>query len=302
MGQAVNYTRIEPFGVEVDMDLSGPVSAETYGALRDLFNEHHLLVFRRQNMDLMEQVNFAKRFGPVVPVDNLNFGILVSNVRADGKFGLKDVNTELRFHHDSPFSPIPDMGILFYALDVVDEASSTTFSSGAVAYDRLPESTRSRLGGLQTLNVFPQNSLIRNRNDQVPAHFPRAIHKLVWRHKHTGRPFLFSCHLTTDCILGLKPEESEALLEEIWNIQFDDAAIYEHKWRNGDLVLVDNHVLQHGRPPVKSEENRTLRRVTLAEKSFADTFPEFDVRAILGTGDKGSASLAESYQPEARAG
>jgi len=287
---------IEPFGAEVDLDISEGISPETYGVLRRLFAEHHMLVLKRQNISLNEQVRFAKQFGPVVPVDGLNFGILVSNNRPEGNFGLKDVNGSLCFHHDNPFAPQPDRGILFYALDVVNGASSTRFASGALAYDRLPEATKTRLAGLQTLNVFSQEPEGRNRNDQVPPYFPRAIHPLVWKHRDTGRPFLFNCSQSTDCILGMPADESEALLQELWQVQFAEDMIYDHVWEAGDVVLIDNEVLQHGRSVLNNVGNRTLRRVTIADKSSADMFPEFDVSAILGTGEKPAVGLTEGYQ------
>ena len=37
--------------------------------------------------------------------------------------------------------------------------------------------------------------------------------------------------------------------------------MYEHHWRNGDLVIWDNVALQHARPPIADGTRRTLRRV-----------------------------------------
>lgn len=298
MGAIGRITPIEPFGMEIEIDLAGDVGPEDFARLRELYAEHHLLLFRAQNLSMYDQVRVAKRFGPVTSIDGLNLGTYVSNVRPDGNFGLADVNGELIFHHDGAFTPHPALGIMFQAIDVVKHASSTRFASGAVALERLSPALRERLYGLQTLHTWTLDPAKRNRSADVPPQFPRTIHPVVWRHKVTGKPFLYCCKQTTDCILGLPEEQSEALLQEIWATGFPEDAVYEHLWEVGDLLLVDNLVLQHARGTTHHAGPRTLQRVTLADIAFADIYPDMNVAAILGSAGEPAVDLSSGYKKD----
>lgn len=298
MGNIGSVLPLEPFGIEVEIDLAGDVRPEDFACLRQLYAEHHLLLFRTQHLSMYDQVRVAKQFGPVTSIDGLNLGTYVSNVRPDGNFGLADVNGELIFHHDGGFTPHPALGILFQAIDVVKRASSTRFASGAVAMERLSPALRERLHGLQTLHTWTLDPSKRNRSADVPPQFPRTIHPVVWRHKVTGKPFLFCCKQTTDSILGLPEEQSEALLQEIWEIGFPEEAVYDHFWEMGDLVLVDNRVLQHARGTIYHAGPRTLQRVTLADIAFADIYPDMNVAAILGSSGEPVVDLSNGYKKD----
>ena len=58
------------------------------------------------------------------------------------------------------------------------------------------------------------------------------------------------------------PEESEALLQELFAHLYGPANTFEHAWRSGDLVAWDNLAVQHARGPVQQDgPTRTLRKV-----------------------------------------
>ena len=57
--------------------------------------------------------------------------------------------------------------------------------------------------------------------------------------------------------------ESEALLEKLFDIAEDPAIIYEHIWRPGDLVMWDNLACLHARtdwPPEQRRDAAPLHR------------------------------------------
>ncbi len=254
------------------------MSTPTLAHLKVLFAQHHLLLFRGQHLEMDQQVRVAKRFGPVVSVNGLTVGEYISNCRPDGALG----KAEICFHSDLSFSRYPYQAVLMHAVDVVDDASSTRFASGARAYGLLSPEMRDRLSGLQCLLVWPLDPARRNRNTLVPAYYPRAIQPLVWTHPVTGRQCLYLDANATDCVLGLSEQESEDLLQELWSIELGKENIYDHSWRKGDVILWDNMALLHARGDVSAVGNRTLQRVTIAEKGYVDIFPQVDVKTSLG--------------------
>ena len=71
--------------------------------------------------------------------------------------------------------------------------------------------------------------------------------------------------MQTDHIIGLPDDESAALLAELTAVLYQEAAVLEHHWRPGDVVLWDNRALQHARADFDPDQARSLRRVTIAE-------------------------------------
>ena len=81
-------------------------------------------------------------------------------------------------------------------------------------------------------------------------------------HPRTGKTVLYASQQMTSGIDGLAPDESEALLDELFAHLYRSDVVYEHEWRNHDLVAWDNIAVQHARPNVTLEGPvRTLRKV-----------------------------------------
>jgi taurine dioxygenase len=104
--------------------------------------------------------------------------------------------------------------------------------------------------------------------------------------------------MQTDRIIGLDPSESEETLEALWALLYAPENTYSHHWRVGDLVLWDNIAVQHGRPAPPRHAARTMRRVTMAERSVFDLVPGFAEARAARTEAEARAAHAE---PAARA-
>ena len=73
-------------------------------------------------------------------------------------------------------------------------------------------------------------------------------------------------------IVELPPDESEALLEELFAHLYDPAHTVQHEWRNGDLVAWDNMAIQHARSDVRTDgPTRTLRKVVAPTPVLSET-------------------------------
>ena len=67
--------------------------------------------------------------------------------------------------------------------------------------------------------------------------------------------------MTTE-IEGLPPDESERLLEELFDVLYEPRCSFEHHWRTGDLVVWDNLAVQRTRGTVTQQgPERSLRKV-----------------------------------------
>jgi taurine dioxygenase len=266
MASQISHTRINPFGVEATLDLTHGLTEEDKQALRHLYARDGLLLVRGLKLSMADQLSFCSTFGPVLRGAHDRY--LVSNVARDGLLG----DMELIFHHDIPYVPAPFLAGTLHALEVSDGVSGTKFANGFRAYERLPPTLRERVDGLKALFIRPRDESRRNKlSDSLPGD-NCAVHAVVQRQKGTGRPYIFVNGQSTACLIGVPESESDALIEELLSYVYAEDNIYEHKWKNGDIVIWDNLALQHARGKITGG-TRTLQRVTVARFSYEEQYP-----------------------------
>ena len=145
--------------------------------------------------------------------------MLVSNIVTDGKpigaFG----DGEMWFHHDTSYYPEPHRATLLYALKLPSFGGNTRFSNMYMAYDNIPRPLRDRLEGRKVLQMHDYKR--RERIDLDTADLSRIRHHeqpIFITHPATGRKSLYVSRLMSAAIPGLSPEESAAVLEQLFDI------------------------------------------------------------------------------------
>jgi taurine dioxygenase len=266
MSPSASHRLLEPFGIEIDAAAVLHPDDTARAELRLLFDEHGRVLIRGLSLSIEDQKALCRIFGPVLNTPLENF--IVSNVRADGYLGVQ----ELLFHNDLAYLPEPYLGGSLHALEVGEGATSTRFASGARAWERLPPALRERVAPLNALHakqrVFDRPNTLA---DLEPGDVC-AIHAVVGRQRRTGRPYLFVSEDHTVCLAGLAEQESAALLRELFGRIYAPDNVYEHEWRNGDIVIWDNLAVQHARGRL-SPAPRTLQRVSIARIGYAQMYP-----------------------------
>jgi alpha-ketoglutarate-dependent taurine dioxygenase len=245
-----------------------PLDDETLRQLRAAFDEHAVLVFRDLDIDeafqryLVFMLIGEPEPGPEDAAEKVP--MLVSNKVENGAapYG------RLLFHCDNMWARTHQFAISLYGVEVEDPTAPTQFISMGDAWDRVPDDLRARLEGLEARHGF-EEGIYPNRgadDDVIDTRYPvsrSSTRPVVYRHPRTGRTLLYISQQATMDIVGLEPEENEALLEELFGYLYDPSRILEHGWRAGDLVIWDNVAAQHGRATVQLQgPTRTLRKVT----------------------------------------
>jgi taurine dioxygenase len=273
----MHTTRLSPaLGVAVhDVDPRGgidPGGAEA-DELRRLLAEHQLLLLHCPDLSGEDQVRFTRLFGPVLHErSHLPEYMFVSNVVE----GAAVPEGRLLFHSDLAFTPEPHPGICLYALTMPPGGCPTRFASAARAAERLSPALRARLArreGLHVYDLIAKRGDRRYRDHDTDPRCPRQRHPVLLRNPRSGRDVLYVSEMQTDSIVGLPPDESDALLAELFGFLYAPDNVYEHRWAVGDLVMWDNLAVQHGRGEVPDDHERTLRRVALGERSIVQMIP-----------------------------
>lgn len=275
--------RLAPFGFEVELDSIQDIDPGAAEALRERYREDGLLLLRGLMLSQKDQIALCRHLGPVHESQFENF--LVSNVAKDGHLGTR----ELLWHNDVPYLPAPFLGASLHALAVDPDAVGTRFASGYRAWESLPQALKDRVADMKALQIRERVWDRRNELTDLVAGDVCTVHDVVRRQPGTGRPYLFVNENLTPCIIGLSPEDSRALLDELFGYYYAPENVFEHRWVQGDIVIWDNLSLQHARGTAGTG-TRTLQRVTITELGYAEQYP-----TDVGIYDQlGNAEMLES--------
>jgi taurine dioxygenase len=273
MPAGIHHRPIEPFGFEIEVELDRPLDTREADQLRSLYQQDGLVLIRGLQLSMDEQLDLCSVFGPVLRGSRENY--FVSNVRPDGLLGTE----EFLFHNDVPFVPAPYLGGSLHAVEVGDGVSGTRYASGFLAYEHLPAPLRTRVDSLNALQVRRRAGTRRTRLSDLHPRDLSTVHTVVGHQRSTGRPYLFVNEDMTGTIIGMSEQESDELLDELFSYLYAEENVYEHSWRQGDIVIWDNLAVQHARRAITSSASRTLQRVTIAEIGYYEQTP-VDLRSF----------------------
>jgi taurine dioxygenase len=271
-------------GAEVlGVDLSSRLDEKTVEFLRASFDDRGLLLFRDVDIDRTRQYYLStilRGHEPPSEVDSKsgaerqgNFWISNKEPDAAAPFG------RLLFHCDGMWSGEPFEVLSLYAVDVQPPVIPTAFVSSIYAWETLPDVLRRRVEGLHAEHVTGPEYIHERRrlafgdelSQPVRDTSPSSTLPVVHRHPRTGKTVLYVTQGMTKGIAELSSEESEDLLEELFDHLYRSFAVLRHEWRNGDLILWDNMAVQHARPNVTtSGPTRTLRKIGLPVPTSAE--------------------------------
>ncbi|HTV36117.1 MAG TPA: TauD/TfdA family dioxygenase [Xanthobacteraceae bacterium] len=266
-------------GAEISgVDLSKPLRESQFQAIKQAWNDHLVLVFRGQQVSQDDQLRFASNFGDLgsrkkapEPLRARAEGVqqdhekvlLVTNIKVDGKpigaFG----DGEFWFHIDSGYSPRPYKYTFLNALELPSRGGNTMFSNMYKAYEAVPAELKEKLKGRKALHIHEYNRAKQASSSGDISGIPHHYHPIFITHPDTGRKTLFVDRLMTTRIEGMSQEESDAILDRLYEIGERREFIFEHEWMLGDFLMWDNRCTIHARTDFPKEERRLLRRCTV---------------------------------------
>jgi taurine dioxygenase len=284
--------RITPFsaqlGAEVeDIDVSRPLPASDVTRLRDAVAQYCVLRFRGQRLSDAQLLDFSARFGDLdispgyvasdetVGADGeraAKYVAVISNVVENGKpiGGLGD--GEAVWHADMTYIAKPPALCALHALEIPSAGGDTYFLSMQHAFETLPEKLRERVQTLQLKHDATYNSAGEVRRGVAvtddPRHSPGWVHPLVVRHPRSGEKTLFLGRRRNASIVGLPLDESEALLDQLWEHATQSAHWRQH-WQVGDLLMWDNVASLHKRDSFPSDSRRVMHRAQVLGTSLS---------------------------------
>ncbi|KAI0200248.1 hypothetical protein F4808DRAFT_451056 [Astrocystis sublimbata] len=263
-------------GTEVHgVQLSG-LSAAGKDQLARFVAERKVVAFRNQDfkdLSIPDALKFGEYFGRhhIHPTSGAPEGFpeihLVHRGAGDTKSDeyFADRISSVAWHSDVSYELQPPGTTFLYILDTPEVGGDTLFANCVEAYNRLSPLFKERLHGLQAVHSgIEQVAVAHSRGSPNRRNPVRSVHPIVRTHPATGEKALYVNPQFTRSIVGLKKEESDAILKFLYDhIGFGADFHSRVKWEEGTVVVWDNRVTQHSALlDFSGGQRRHLARIT----------------------------------------
>lgn len=265
-------------GAEIrGVDLSASISADLAAEIRGHWLAHHVLAFPDQAIDEEALERFTLAFGPfgedpfIAPLPGRRHIIAVRR-RADET---GPIFAEA-WHSDWSFQANPPAGTCLYGKIIPPLGGDTLFSNQHRALETMPDSLRRRIDGQRAIHsargAYSRSGLYGAADtargmDIRPSDAALATqsHPIIRKHPETLRDAIYGCVGYITGFTDMAPEESLALLVELYRWQTRDEFQYRHIWRANMLLMWDNRSLIHMATGGYQGHERLLHRTTIGD-------------------------------------
>lgn len=262
----MQVTRLSPaLGAEITGINVTDLDDAAFTELRSHWNAANgLLVIRQQSLTPQSQTEFSRRFGPLFGEDD-HFQesvkpylmpdcptiYRVSNKKtADGEV-MGRARAGSYWHSDVSFRQQPAMASLLYGIEIPEIGGDTLFASQIAAWSGMSSAMQHMLEPLNAVHDFrvaARGSGSYSAADISAGDFDgqnQFMHPVVITHPESGQRALFVNAGFTSHLDGFNANESERLLDFLYQHSTRPEFIYRHAWQKNDLVIWDNRATMH---------------------------------------------------------
>ena len=243
-------------GAEIGgIDITGDVSPAQVDAIRSIWHQYHIILFRGVHWTPEAQIAFSRKFGVLDPHDATPFSrddklhelLVITNRPRDGKPS-ETRNTGRNWHSDYSYTGRPAAASMLYCTEKPPVGGDTMFCNMARAYDDLTAKMKSLVGQLHSVYDFSLVSGVAQRDPVKIAELmrinPPIAHPCVRTHPDSGLKALYVSERTSH-FDGMTRAESAPLIDYLCRHATRPENVYRHRWEVGDLVCWDNRTTMH---------------------------------------------------------
>jgi taurine dioxygenase len=293
---------IEPTGAVLGatvrgLDLSRPVSDHDFGSMLNALGAYGVLHCPDVALNMDDFKAFSLRFGDIQgsPVPGINaigqaYGGVgtLSNLKQNGQYvGAAYAGQD--WHTDMSYRDVIGFVNLLYGIRIPRRdgkpLGGTEFSNMHAAYDALPDDLKTRLAGMtasHSYEKFWEHMRVNRGADRPPMTEeqrrarPPVTHPLFLTHPISGRKVLYCNPGYTTRINELPPDESERVLNLLFDHQLETRFRHTHHWTENDLIIWDHiGTIHRAIDDYGPEDIRLMRRCQImATKVFDPAFLE----------------------------
>lgn len=241
----------------------------------ELLNQFGVLVFPQIAVSDEVQIAFSNRLGKMesslvsAGSDNKadKMGIYPVTLDKNRVKNLDYIYSNEHWHIDGTKYAIPPKATNLKCEAPASSGGDTGFANLFAAYRDLPAEKKLPLENLRVVHsaaaavskYYPNptaEDFQRWQKDGPPTEQP-----LVWKQSDGRRSLVIGS--TAEYIVGMEPEQSRALLDELLAWCTQDKYCYRHQWKKGDMVIWNNCGLLHKAYPYTEQSGRLMHRTTI---------------------------------------
>ncbi|MEM7140226.1 MAG: TauD/TfdA family dioxygenase [Actinomycetota bacterium] len=257
----------------------------TVAEIRAAWLDHKVLAFVGQDLSDPDLEAFTLRFGPFghdpffESVDGSDHIAAIARA-ADETAPIFAEN----WHTDWSFQEFPPDGTCLYAKVVPPVGGDTHYVNQQAALEAMPADLRRRIDGLVAIHsaqsAYSKDGLYGDADDgndramRIVVNdeaYETQTHPLIRVHPETGAETLYSTIGYINGFEGMDPEESTALLLEVYHHQTRPEFQYHHRWEAGMLTMWDNRCVLHKANGGYDGHERLLHRTTIGYNAAVAT-------------------------------
>jgi taurine dioxygenase len=254
-------------GADLGGDLDDALVAELRGALLT----HHVLFFRDQPLDDDQHLALAGRFGEV---NRSPYADGFLEVLEDGPNSRPSADL---WHTDMAFlERPPDIAVLSMR-HAPPAGGDTLWANLFAVHDRLSPQLQEVVATMRQdvrrarpvpwLAGGEQGGVVYRPDPDAPG----RTHPLVRTHPETGRKALFLCGQFVSGIVGLHPDESDAVLALLRGGLHDPNVQCRWRWRTDDVAIWDERCTNHRALSDHWPQRRVVRRCTVGASAVSSS-------------------------------
>ena len=246
--ETITIDQLTPIiGAEVGgVDLAQPLGNRQIDEIHRALAENLVIFFRDQHITKEQHLAFGRLFGdlhvhPAAPAEPGIPELMIIHADKDSP----RANGE-GWHTDVSCDEEPPMGSILYIKKCPPKGGDTLFASMYAAYEALSDRMKAYLDGLNAFHSGDNyRGMYANYGIADKPAYPTAVHPVVRTHPVTGKKALYVNAGFTRRILGVPRDESQAILNYLFEHMANPLFQCRFRWRENSIAFWDNRCVQH---------------------------------------------------------
>ncbi|WP_341663460.1 TauD/TfdA family dioxygenase [Vibrio sp.] len=269
----MNITPLSPhIGALVEGVELADLNDGEFDMLYQAYLDHKVLFFHNQSMTPEQHLSFAKRFGQLEPVHPFFPHLEEQEQVVVIETSPGSPPSKSYWHTDLTWQSIPCRCSILHAKLCPETGGDTIWTSMEAVWLSLTlneQNALRRLTATHALHAFEGSRYDsvtedgQSRVAKISTQYPPVTHPLIVRHPETGNPTVYVNEQFTREVDGLSNEESEVLLNKLYQRARLPEFQVRFSWQPGSVAIWDNVSTQHFAVTDYGDNLRRLHRVTV---------------------------------------
>ena len=238
-------------GAEVNgIDLKD-TSDKNFKIINDLLLEHKVIFFRNQPLTPEQHIALAEKFGPLEThayVKGLDkYPEIVRIIKGKDEKNQWGEN----WHSDVSYNEKPTKAVILKSIKIPPVGGDTCFSNMEIAWETLDEKIKEKIKDKKAVHSSLGASFFIDSYKKMKGNSKKNYdeysntHPIVRTHPETGKKILFVNWTYTKKIIGLDKEESDEILNKIFEHQARLELTCRFTWTENAVAIWDNRSVIH---------------------------------------------------------